>query len=184
MAFEFAKKLQADRQAVKAVYAILASTKFPSGKKDICTVEGVIVCRPDRVVVIVEILRRVVIQMHTLRLTVTERNEKTQKVYGYITSDGFRDQSAALGRVSDAFEKIDADEIYVLQQNLGKAWGQWKRRSTQRSGGDRLLRSTQSFRDDPPMLKTGSVGHDERSWHDAPSIAGHSSYVPHDGRPV
>lgn len=29
-----------------------------------------------------------------------------------------------------------------------------------------MVRSTQSFRDDPPMLNTGSVGHDERSWHE------------------
>jgi len=84
---DFASKLRKDQLAAKAEHAILSSLVFPAGAKQLCMRDGVIVCNPARVVVIVEMLRRQLVHTHTMRLSVEARAEKTAKLYDYMTSD-------------------------------------------------------------------------------------------------
>src|SRR5207244_3048913 len=51
--WDYVSKLRKDKLAAKAEHAILSSLPFPGGKKQLCVEDGVIVCNPARVVVIV-----------------------------------------------------------------------------------------------------------------------------------
>ncbi len=83
----FAAKLRQDQVAAKADYAILATTVFPSGKKELCSEEGIIVASPARVIDMVEPLRGAMVKMHVLGVSQKERVGKTDRLYKYITSE-------------------------------------------------------------------------------------------------
>jgi hypothetical protein len=69
--------------------------------------DGVILANPARVVALVTIIRHHMLQIHTLKLSSTEREGKTAKLYAYITS----------ARCEQLFSRIDtqAEELLDLQ---------------------------------------------------------------------
>ena len=107
---DFVAKLKEDQRTEQADYAILATMEFPSGKKELCIEEDVIVTSPARVVSVVDILRRTLLQMQKLRLTTVERENKTQRVYEFITSEKFRQQLGKVDEVAAKLGDLDVDE--------------------------------------------------------------------------
>jgi hypothetical protein len=87
---EYATKLREDQIAAKAEHAILSTFKFPSGARELCLQDGVIVAGPARVVAIAELIRRHVMQIHTLRLSNEERAKKTETLYAFVVSERYR----------------------------------------------------------------------------------------------
>lgn len=83
----FVEKLKADQLAAKSDHAVLATRSFPSGARQLCVQEHVIVCNPARVVDLVGIIREHIVQTYRLRLSVHEREEKTAALYEFINSD-------------------------------------------------------------------------------------------------
>jgi hypothetical protein len=59
----FVTKLRQDQVEAGAEHAILATTLFPAGKKEMCIESGVIVMSPGRVVHMVQLLRQAIISM-------------------------------------------------------------------------------------------------------------------------
>lgn len=84
---DFVAKLRADQLADNAEHAILTVLKFPQGVRQLHLQDGVLVANPARVVAVVEMLRRHMIQTHTLRMSTQQRAEKTAALYDFITSD-------------------------------------------------------------------------------------------------
>ncbi|MGF7170826.1 hypothetical protein FHS91_002514 [Sphingobium xanthum] len=84
---EFVSKLKVDQMAAKAEHAILTTSKFPAGGRQLQIVDGVIVANPARIVAIVQMVRQHLIQTHTLRLSGEHRTHKTQELYDFITSE-------------------------------------------------------------------------------------------------
>lgn len=84
---DFIAKLRTDQLADNAEHAILTVLKFPQGAKQLHLQDGVLVANPARVVAVVEMLRRHMIQTHTLRMSSQQRAEKTAALYDFITSD-------------------------------------------------------------------------------------------------
>jgi len=96
----------------------VATNEFPTGKKMLCIEQEVVVTTPSHIVNVIGILRRTILQMHTLRLTSVEREKKTQKVYAFITSEPFRQQLAKIGETAAKLGALDVDE----QQEHQRVW--------------------------------------------------------------
>jgi hypothetical protein len=131
---DYVTKLRDDQIAAKADYAILSSNVFPSGVKQLHEQDGVIIACPARVLVLVQMLRRVIIQMHTLKLSNQERAEKTASLYDYIRSD----------TCTLLFERFDehTDNLLELQEKEKKQHdANWQKqgnlvRSIQKTSGN------------------------------------------------
>lgn len=117
----YATKLRADQMAAKAEFAVLSSNHFPGKARQLHLHEGVIVACPARVVTLAQMLRRHLLQLHELRISIEERGAKTEKLYKFITSDQCR-------QLLDSVEKLVDDmlELDVKEQNAHKAI--WEKR--------------------------------------------------------
>lgn len=121
---DYVTKLRDDQIAAKAEYAILSSNIFPSGVKQLHEQDGVIVACPARVLALVQMLRRAIVQMHTLTLSNQERAEKTAALYDYIRSEGFKQLFERIGEHTDDLlglqekERKQHDANWQKQGNL------------------------------------------------------------------
>ncbi len=108
----YVTKLREDQMADKAEYAILATTVFPSGKKELYIDDDtmVIVVNRARVVEIVGLLRRAMQRMQMLGLSQTERAEKRELLYKYITSEDYRQHLIEGGRLTGDLAELDVEE--------------------------------------------------------------------------
>jgi len=106
----YVDKLREDQRAERAEHAILATLVFPSGDKQLCMQDGVIVTNPKRVVAIVEILRDAMLRLHELQLSREEREGKMATLYEFITSERFRQLFEYAEEVVNNLEKVDAEE--------------------------------------------------------------------------
>jgi hypothetical protein len=131
---EYVTKLRQDQIAAKAEHAILSSLKFPADARQLHVQDGVIIANPARVLALVQMLRRHIVQIHTLRLSYVERDSKTDALYEFIRSE----------RCSQLFARIDghAESLLTLQAQERKAHdATWKRQGTvyraiQKDGGE------------------------------------------------
>ena len=92
----------------------------PAGARQLCLQDGVLIVDPARVVALVEILRRHILQLSTLRLSNHERAEKTLALYEFIRSD----------QCSKLFERIHGktEDLIKLQDKEKKDHNTfWKR---------------------------------------------------------
>jgi hypothetical protein len=125
-------KLSRDAASQKAGHAILSTTVFPAGApRHLHLQDGVIVANPARVVVLVQLLRKQVVQAHLLRLSEEERGEKTAQLYAFVTSD----------RCAQWFERMDTSvaSIFELEtKEKSQHTTVWKRR-------DELVRNLQKL---------------------------------------
>ena len=74
---EHADKLRRDQLAAKAQHAILSTHKFPRDARQLDQRDGVILANPARVVSVATIIREHLVQLHTLRLSKVEQEQKT-----------------------------------------------------------------------------------------------------------
>jgi hypothetical protein len=124
---EYATKLRDDQIAAKAEYAVLSSNVFPSGAKQLYERDGVIIASPARVLILVQILRRTIVQMHTLSLSNRERAEKTAALYAFIRSDGCKQLFERIGEHTDGLlelqvkDKKQHEAMWEKQGNLVRA---------------------------------------------------------------
>lgn len=129
---DFVTKLASDQMAAKAEHAVLSTSKFPKGARHLHVQDGVVLAGPARVVALVLVIRRHLVQTHTLRLSNEERARKTAVLYDFITSE----------RCAGFLARIDnhTDDLLELQVKEKKAHdATWKRQGE-------LVRSVQRVR--------------------------------------
>ncbi len=109
---EYAIKLREDQNTANAMHAIVSSRVFPAGARQLCEVGGVLVANPARVVALIHLLRRHMIQVEALRLSGQQRDKKTERLYDFVTSD----------RCVHLFDRIEAhsNDLARLQQKEKK----------------------------------------------------------------
>jgi hypothetical protein len=78
---KFTQKLRADQLSEGADFAILSTTIFPARKEQVHVQDNVIVASPARILALVELLRRLVIQSYIQRLSIEARNEKAEAIF-------------------------------------------------------------------------------------------------------
>ena len=81
-------------------------------------VDGVIVANPARALVIAEMLRKQVVQTHSLRVSNEERVRKTEQLYAFITSDRCRQFLDDIHARTEDMEELDVQE----KKSHDKTW--------------------------------------------------------------
>lgn len=107
---DFVAKLRQDQQAANADHAILSAHVFPAGERQLHLKDGVIVANPARVVAIVQLLRRQVVQSHALRLSNEARANKTAALYEFIMSERCNNLLASVEEQTGHMLDLDAKE--------------------------------------------------------------------------
>jgi len=146
---EYVAKLRTDQLAEQAEHAILSVLKFKAGHSQLCVLDGVIVANPARVLALVQLLRRHIVQVHTMCLSNNERSQKTAALYEFIRSH----------RCQQLFERIGshAEDLLKLQEQEKKTHDKvWNQQGT-------LFRSIQKVRGELTLeidriIGTGSDG--------------------------
>jgi hypothetical protein len=104
-------KLHQDQIDCGAEQAILATTVFPTGKKEICVDQsGVIVVHPARAVHIAHLLRKAMISMRVKGLGQKEWAEKTKKLYELINSNEYRQLFEHVQSLTEELLEVDVRE--------------------------------------------------------------------------
>ena len=106
----YVTKTRKDKVEAKAEHAIIATTVFPAGKKNLCNESDVIVCSPGLVVHITGLLRQAMITMHIKGLSLTERSNKMSQLYNLITSESYRKRFVEAGKLAQDVLDLDAEE--------------------------------------------------------------------------
>ncbi|HEX8169938.1 MAG TPA: DUF2130 domain-containing protein [Thermoanaerobaculia bacterium] len=106
----FVTNLRREQSENGADHAILATSVFPSGKRELFMDGGVIVVAPARLRAIVEVLRRALISMHVAKLSEAERADKLSRLFKFITSPGFKKKLSEASDLTSEALQIDVDE--------------------------------------------------------------------------
>jgi hypothetical protein len=106
----FATKLHADKLAEKADHAVLSSNKFPKGAQQLHLQDGVIVASPARILALAELLRRQILQTHQLRISGEAREQKSEALYAFITSERCKQLLDSIEAQAGRMLEIDAAE--------------------------------------------------------------------------
>jgi hypothetical protein len=133
----YVTKLRHDKAEAKAEHAILATTVFPAGKKELCIESDVIVVSPGRVVCITDLLRQAMIAMHIKGLSLKERSNKMNQLYTLITSETYAKKFAEAGKLAQDILDLDVQE----QKDHGVVW---RRRGTLTTRMKKVLRDIET----------------------------------------
>ena len=106
----FVSKLRQDQTDAGAQHAILATTVFPAGKKELCIESGVIVIHPGRISHIVNVLRQSIVTMHVRGLSVKERSGKMTRLYELINSEPYGRKFSEAGKLAHDILDLDTQE--------------------------------------------------------------------------
>lgn len=117
---KFTAKLRADQLAEGAEFAILSTSVFPAGEAQMCLRDNVIVASPQRVPVLVHLLRRQIVENDRLKLTTAARDEKADKLLDYITSPGCTDLFDRIVKLTVDMVDLDRAETTAHQKTWGK----------------------------------------------------------------
>jgi hypothetical protein len=106
----YVTKLRQDQIDAGAEHAILTTSVFPAGKKEVCIESNVIIVNPARVVHIARILREAMVTMHVRGLSMKERSGKMGKLYKLVTSDAYGKKFSEAGRLAQEILDLDVQE--------------------------------------------------------------------------
>lgn len=118
---EYVARLRQDQLAARADHALLVTLSFPAGLRQLHIQDNVIIVNPARVVMLAQILRKHILQMHVLRLSNDARGQKTTRLYEFITSERCAQLLEQIRKLSDDMLDLDVKEKKSHDLN-------WKRR--------------------------------------------------------
>lgn len=91
-------------------YLILVTRAYPKGEKTVCVRDDVIVVQPALVCAITGIVRRMVIEAHRAGLRTDRHDEKTARLFEYLSSNDFRQTFSAIVAASDGLKSLLSEE--------------------------------------------------------------------------
>ena len=121
--WSYVTKLREDQVKARAEQAILPSSVFPTGKKELFIKSEVIVVNPARLVEVVTLVRDAMIRTYILGLSMKERADKMAQLYKYITSEIHIRRLREIGQLKDDILEIDVQEKKVHDNT-------WKKRGS------------------------------------------------------
>lgn len=119
---DFVTKLRSDQLIAQADHAVLSSSKFPAGARQLHIQDGVVIACPARVVALIHLVRAHLVQSHTLRRSNAERTQKTAALYSFITSQQCADSFARLDELAESLLDIQTKEVKA-HENVWKQQG-------------------------------------------------------------
>lgn len=159
----FVTKLRQDQVEAGAEHAILATTVFPAGKKEMCLESGVIVIAPARVIHIVQVLRQAMVAMRVMGLSLKERSSKMTRLYKLVSSESYSRKFSEAGKLAQDILELDVQEKKA-HDNV------WKKRGTLATRINNVLREVETEvaavieggdeEEVPPAFRARSAGGD------------------------
>ena len=134
---QFITKLRQDQVDASADHAILASSVFPAGKKELCIESNVVVVHPLRVVHIIQILRQTMVAIHVQGLSNKERAGKMARLYNFITSESYSQKFSEAGKLTQEILELDVQEKRAHD-------GVWKKRGSLATRVNHVLREIET----------------------------------------
>ena len=131
--WDYVSKLRQDQLDARAEYAVLSTTVFPSGKKELSIHDEVILASPARIQHIVHLLRKALVEMHVRGLTLKERDDKKSRLYNFITSSRYAQQLREVQNLTRDIQELDVDE----QRQHSNVW---KKRGSLAKNMEHVLR--------------------------------------------
>lgn len=119
---DFVTKLRSDQLSAQADHAVLSSSKFPAGTRQLHIQDGVVIACPARVVALIQLVRAHLVQSHTLRMSNAERTQKTAALYSFITSQQCADSFTRLDELAESLLDIQTKEVKA-HENVWKQQG-------------------------------------------------------------
>jgi hypothetical protein len=116
----FTTKLRQDQVAERADHAVLVSAVFPAGAQQLAVRNGVVIIHPARVIALATLLRRQVVQLHSLRLSNEDRSQKTERLYEFMTSDRASHLWNQIADATNELEAIDRSEKISHERTWGR----------------------------------------------------------------
>jgi hypothetical protein len=117
---KFVSKIAADGRKENADFCIIASNVLPAGERQICIRDHVIIATPQRVVVLLHLLRRQIIENHRLKLAGPARNEKAERLLTYLTSPTCTHLIERIVKVSRELAELDRIETAAHSRTWAK----------------------------------------------------------------
>jgi hypothetical protein len=118
----FVSKLKSDQRTEGADFAILASTTFPAGVQQLHIQDSIIIAAPQRVPVLIHLLRRQLVDSHRLKLGNEARDAKAEALFAYLTSRSCTDLFNQINKLADDMMDLDRTETAAHQKT-------WSRRA-------------------------------------------------------
>ena len=106
----FIKQMQKAGVAQGTPYLILVTRASPPGEKGFCMKDNVIIVQPDYVLAIAHLVRKWVIELHRAGHRTDGRDEKTTRLFEYLTGDEFHQAFRLILGASDSLRLLLADE--------------------------------------------------------------------------
>jgi hypothetical protein len=131
--YTYVTKLREDQLEAQADHAVLCTTVFPSGKKELCIESDVVVINPAQAVHVAHLLRQALVSMHVRGMSMKQRTEKTDRLYRFITSPSYFQRFGEITRLTG--EMLELDVLEVRAHNAT-----WKKRGTLLTRQNNVLR--------------------------------------------
>jgi hypothetical protein len=122
---KYLTKLRADQLREEADHAVLSTQAFPAGTQQLAVREGVVIVHPARAIAVANLLRRQIVQVHSLRLGREGREQKAHALYSFMISPRAAELWDEIAKVTEGFRALDHSEKTAHE----KTWG---RRADQR----------------------------------------------------
>jgi hypothetical protein len=106
----YVTKLRSDQRTAGADFAILSTSTFPKGARQLHVQDGVIIADPARVTVVVHLLRRIILETYLLKLGSEAKNEKAEILYDFIISPACSDLLDRLVKLTGDLVSLDVKE--------------------------------------------------------------------------
>jgi hypothetical protein len=107
----YTTKLRNDQVKEGCDHAILSTLAFPAGARQIALRNGALICHPGRVVVLVHLLRRQILQAFSSRLNSAARQEKSAALYEFVVSDKAAELWDQFSTLTEGMRELDQTEI-------------------------------------------------------------------------
>jgi hypothetical protein len=117
---KFVGKIVADARKENADFCIIASNILPAREQQICIRDHVIIATPQRVVVLLHLIRRQIIENYRLQLAAPARDEKAQRLLNYIVSPTCVDLIERIVKVSRELGELDRIETAAHSRTWAK----------------------------------------------------------------
>jgi len=88
---------------------------MPKGESQLTVKDGVIIAHPQRVVAVVQLLRRQLVSNHALRLSAEQRDSAGSRLLNFIVSTEAADLFSALQKSTDSMLSLESQEIEAQQ---------------------------------------------------------------------
>lgn len=107
----FVTKLRGDQLAENADFGVLSTNVFPKGTQQLHIQDSIIIADPGRVVALLQLLRRMIVINHRMKLTAEERDKKGDQLLAFLTSATAEDQFHTLATATNDLIDLEAHEL-------------------------------------------------------------------------